>query len=238
MKFGTTRFQRTSRGCRRREELRQQAQAGAEAEAERQAQLLQKASQDAASANSAKAAAEAKKAAKENAAQQAQYQKDLASMQRQVMLAGRAMQLAYLGREAGTKAPSFFEAWAADRDPANPALATFDVRVLLSRTQLSDLTLALKTILDTAERTRMTPRDFFGQLQTAAALLSRTPDQVGSVRRLSQVGIIGEYLEDLPYRSRILEVSEDDWLSWSFDRQREFLDELRQKIELYQRFAD
>lgn len=173
-----------------------------------------------------------------NAAAQAEYQEELKAYQRRVMLAGRAMQLAYLGRAAGTQAPTFFDAWAADRDMKNHALATFDVRVLLSRNQLSDLTLALRTILETAERTRMTPRDFFGQLQTAAALLSRTPDQVGAVQRLSQVGIIGEYLEDLPYQSRIMEITEDAWLSWGFDRQREFLDDLRQKIQLYERFSD
>ncbi|MBX3489987.1 hypothetical protein [Parvibaculum sp.] len=204
---------------RRRDELRMQAEAEARSEVERAPTAVQV--EDAGAAEV-----------------EARYQADLEKFQRQVMLAGRAMQLAYLGREAGTRAPSFFEAWAADRDIENPALATFDVRVLLSRNQLSDLTLALRTILETAERTRMTPRDFFSQLQTAAALLSRTPDQVGAVKRLAQIGIIGEYLEDLPYRSRILEVSEDDWLTWSFDRQREFLDELRQKIELYGRLGD
>ncbi len=228
----------------RREEMRRQALS--EAKARREAA---EAAQAAAASNAARAQAESERAAAAaaeaaavaqaaNAAAETEYQAKLEAYQRRVMLAGRAMQLAYLGRAAGTQAPSFFEAWAADRDLQNPALATFDVRVLLSRNQLSDLTLALRTILETAERTRMTPRDFFGQLQTAAALLSRTPDQVGAVRRLAEVGIIGEYLEDLPYRSRILEITEDDWLSWGFDRQREFLDELRQKIELYERFSD
>jgi len=228
----------------RREELRRQAliEATARREAAEAAQAAAASSAARAQAESERAAAaeaEAAAAAQAaNAAAEAEYQAKLEAYQRRVMLAGRAMQLAYLGRAAGTQAPSFFEAWAADRDLQNPALATFDVRVLLSRNQLSDLTLALRTILETAERTRMTPRDFFGQLQTAAALLSRTPDQVGAVRRLAEVGIIGEYLEDLPYRSRILEITEDDWLSWGFDRQREFLDELRQKVELYERFSD
>ena len=219
-------------------EIRDEALAEAQAEVSRRRDELRKQAAEEARNRAEQAETAAQKAEAQAAEAEAQYQEDLAEFQRQVMLAGRAMQLAYLGREAGTQAPSFFEAWAADRDLENPALATFDVRVLLSRNQLSDLTLALRTILETAERTRMTPRDFFSQLQTAAALLSRTPDQVGSVKRLAQVGIIGEYLEDLPYRSRILEVTEDDWLSWGFDRQREFLDELRQKIELYERLSD
>ena len=206
----------------REQEARERAQAAAEAQARAQTD------RERAEAAAAQAAAEAELA----------YQEQLADYQRQLALAGRAMQLAYLGREAGTQAPTFFEAWASDRDLDNPALATFEVRVLLSRNQLSDLTLALRTILDTAERTRMSPRDFFNQLQTASALLSRTPENVGSVNRLAQVGVVGEYLEGLPYRSRILEINEDTWLSWSFDQQREFLDELRQKIQLYERLSD
>jgi hypothetical protein len=215
-------------------EVREEAITAAQAEVEqRRADLRrqQLASRDAAESASAQAAIE-------EAAAAAEYEAELAAFQRRLMLAGRAMQLSYLGRAAGTQAPTFFEAWAADRDLDNPALATFDVRILMSRNQLSDLTLALRTILDTAERTRMNPRDFFGQLQTAAALLSRTPDQVGSVARLSQIGVVGEYLEDLPYRSQVLEINEDTWLSWSFTQQREFIDGLRQKIEFYQRLND
>ena len=219
-------------------EIKDRALAEARAEVSRRREELRKQAAEEARNRAEQADTATQQSEARAAEEEAKYQEELAEFQSQIMLAGRAMQLAYLGREAGTQAPSFFEAWAADRDLENPALATFDVRVLLSRNQLSDLTLALRTILETAERTRMTPRDFFGQLQTAAALLSRTPDQVGSVKRLAQVGIIGEYLEDLPYRSRILEVTEDDWLSWGFDRQREFLDELRQKIELYERLSD
>ena len=48
---------------------------------------------------------------------------------------GRAMQLAYLGEVQGTKAPRMFEAWASDRDFRQPDIASFSVRLLLTKNQ-------------------------------------------------------------------------------------------------------
>ncbi len=177
----------------------------------------------------------------EKAAQLAEQKRaEVAAFERRIGEAGRAMQLAYLGRQAGTKAPSLFEAWIADRDLTDPSIATFSVRVLLSKNQLSDLKSALEAILEAGESTRMSPSQFFGQLQTAAALLSRNPEEVGraQVKKLADLGVLGEYLDDLPYRSKVMEITEDDWLSWSLGQQREFLDELRSKVRLYEDFND
>lgn len=153
-------------------------------------------------------------------------------------LQNRAMRLQYLGRAAGTKAPPLFEAWIADVALEDPAIKSVDVRVLLTRNQLGDLQEALKRIVEVAERTRTTASEFFSQLQEAAALMSRDPSQVGvaQVSKLSDLGALGEYLDGLPYRSKVLEIDEDTWLSWSFGQQREFLDELESKIENYDQF--
>jgi serine/threonine-protein kinase PpkA len=155
-------------------------------------------------------------------------------------LVGRAMQLAYLGRMEGNQPPRLFSAWVSDRDIANPARKTLDVRVLISRNQLSDLQATLKAIIDAGESTRVAPNDFFRQLRSAAATMARRPEGVGgeNARRLADLGLIGEYLEGLPYRSRIMELSEDDWLSWSFGQQRQFLDDLEAKVALYRQIYD
>ncbi|MEE8271485.1 MAG: vWA domain-containing protein [Alphaproteobacteria bacterium] len=153
---------------------------------------------------------------------------------------GRAMQLAYLGRAAGTEVPRLFDSWVADRDLINPSLKTLEVRVLITKNQLSDLQATLLAIIEAAEQTRIAPRDFFRQLQSAAAAMSRRPEDIasGDVRRLADLGLVGEYLEDLPYQSRIMELTEDDWLSWSFGQQREFLDDLEAKLVLYEDLHD
>jgi len=114
------------------------------------------------------------------------------------------------------------------------------VRVLITKNQLSDLQTTLAAIIDAGEATRVAPNDFFRQLRSAAATMARRPEGVGQEesRHLAELGLIGEYLEGLPYRSRIMELTEDDWLSWSFGQQRQFLDDLQAKVTLYQQIYD
>lgn len=156
----------------------------------------------------------------------------------QTQLVGRAMQLAYLGRVQGTRAPDVFQAWTADRDFEDPRRASLDVRVLLTKNQLSDLRDTLRTIVELGQQARLSPEDFFGTLQSAMAHLVRNPDRMGqaSLRNLGEV--LGEYLQGLPYTSRVLELDEQTWLSMGPGAQREILDDLQAKLELYQRYHD
>ncbi|MEZ5669411.1 MAG: vWA domain-containing protein [Alphaproteobacteria bacterium] len=154
------------------------------------------------------------------------------------LIVGNAMMLAYLGREEGAQAPSVLEAWAADRDLANPAVAALDVRVLLSKTQLSDLQEVLKAIVEAARVGQMAPETFFDELQSAALAMSRDPSRVGSgeARNLADLGLVGEYLEGLPYQSKIMGIDQDLWLSWSVGEQQAFIDEIEAKIRLYEAY--
>jgi serine/threonine-protein kinase PpkA len=163
-----------------------------------------------------------------------------AEFERRVELAGRAMQLAYLGRVAGSEAPRLFQAWVADRDLVNPKQKSLEVRVLITKDQLSDLEQTLRSILRAGEETRLKPTDFFGHLRSAAATLSRSPESVNenTVKRLADLGLIGEYLENLPYYSKLMELTEDDWLSWGYGQQREFLDGLESKLTSYREYHD
>ena len=153
---------------------------------------------------------------------------------RQGAIVGYAMRLAYLGRVQGTRAPDVFRAWAADRDTKDPTLAALDVRVLLTKNQLSDLAGALKTILDKGEQSRLSPQDFFGQLRSAAAATARDPSQVRNIGNLGD--LLGEYLQDLPYRSQILGLGEAEWLAMGPSAQRELLDTIEAKLRLYAEF--
>lgn len=153
---------------------------------------------------------------------------------RQGAIVGYAMRLAYLGRVQGTRAPDVFRAWAADRDTRDPTLAALDVRVLLTKNQLSDLAGALKTILDKGEQSRLSPQDFFGQLRSAAAATARDPSRVRDIGNLGD--LLGEYLQDLPYRSQILGLGEGEWLAMGPSAQRELLDTIEAKLRLYAEF--
>jgi serine/threonine-protein kinase PpkA len=161
-------------------------------------------------------------------------------LQRKTAELGYAMQLAYLGRKQATQAPELYDAWAIDRDLENPNAKSLEVRVLLTKNQLSDLQAALKTIVQTGIATETSRSQFFDQLRSAAATLSRDPTRVGrpGATNLKEMGLLGEYLDDLPYRSRVLALSEEDWNRWTIGEQVAFLDDLEAKIRLYQSFHD
>lgn len=153
---------------------------------------------------------------------------------------GYAMQLAYLGASEDTQAPTLFNAWLADRDFENPDTAALEVRVLLTKNQLSDLQSTLRTIVETAKLAQVSPGDFFDQLRSAAAAMSRNPADVGlqQARSIAELGLLGEYIDGLPYRSKVMSFDEDLWLSWSVGEQQAFIDEIEAKIALYQSFHD
>ena len=64
---------------------------------------------------------------------------ELASFQQKVARLGYALRMEHLQQSgAAEAAPALFNAWMVDRDPANPSERAVDVRVVLSRDQLSD----------------------------------------------------------------------------------------------------
>lgn len=159
-----------------------------------------------------------------------------ARLRYQARAVSRAMELDYLGGEA----PQFYYAWVADRDLVSPSVPSVEVRVLLTRNQLSALAQALSTIVRTAEDTAMTPDDFFNQLRSAVATLTRDPSLLGKAgfTNLMDTGLFGEFLDDLPYRSKLLTIDQDLWSRWSVGEQQEFLDELDAKLRLYRAYYE
>lgn len=153
---------------------------------------------------------------------------------------GVAMQLAYLGRLRGDVPPSVFEAWVADRDLINPKKKAIDVRLLLTKAQLSNLQDALKTIVREGQMGQIAPDEFFDRLKSASAALSTDPARFNATQfqTIGDIDILNELLGDLPYKSKIMNISQRDWLSFSIGEQEEFVANLISKIRLYQEFHD
>lgn len=149
---------------------------------------------------------------------------------------GYAMHMDFLGRHDNNRAPALVSAWTADRDLANPALPAFQVCVLLSKLQLNELQQSLKLIVDAARATKTSPKDFFQQIASASAYMSRDPSALRLGGNLAASGVLGEYLQGLPYRSKVLGMTQDLWLSLSVGEQEDFIDELESKIRLYETF--
>lgn len=153
-------------------------------------------------------------------------------------LLGHAMQLAYLGELTGATAPPVFEAWISDRDLEKQNLPTTDVRVLLTKSQLSDLSDVVKKIADAANEGLISPSNMFEQLRSVAATMGQDPNQLKqkSAANLGELGLLGEYLDGLPYMSDVLSLDEETWKSWEGLEQEKFIRRLNTKLKYYQRY--
>ena len=154
---------------------------------------------------------------------------------------GYSMQLEYLGWRGKVQAPHVVTSWVSDMDLMRPDIPSFNVTVLLTKNQLSDLHRHLKIVLDQAQRTKRTgARDFFRGILSAAAQISRDPSQFSKnpTNNLGQLGLLGEFIDDLPYRSSIMRLTEDDWYRMSVGEQQALIDDLKSKIRRYRQYHD
>jgi hypothetical protein len=170
----------------------------------------------------------------------------LAQFQRKVARLGYALRMRYLQKVQGAQVPTVFDAWLIDRDFKNPESPTLEVRVLLTRDQLSDMQYVLRQVLEKAEEGVLSPRNFLNDLKSLAATIARDPTAaVGSTAvtgvdagSLADLGYMREYLEDLPYTSEVMTLSLDRWEEWPAKKQLQFINRLESKANYYQALHD
>jgi hypothetical protein len=170
---------------------------------------------------------------------------ELSSFQEKVARLGYALRMDYLRKsESGASAPALFNAWLLDRDPEMPGERAVDVRVLLTRDQLSDLHDVLQRVLERAEEGALAPESFLNQLKSLAAIVSRDPQAVqqaapeGGGETLADLGYMREYIADLPYRSEVMNIDLGTWQQWSAQQQFEFINKLDSKVAYYRALHD
>ncbi|MCU7844597.1 MAG: VWA domain-containing protein [Candidatus Thiodiazotropha sp. (ex Monitilora ramsayi)] len=170
----------------------------------------------------------------------------LAQFQAKVAKLGYALRMRYLQQGDKKQIPNVFNAWLVDRDISDPQRQTLDVRVLLTRDQLSDLHSILRQVLVTAEEGLLSPRTFLNDLKSLAATIARDPDQLGTTTRvtgaragnLADMGFMREYIEDLPYTGEVMNLSLDNWQDWPARNQVTFINRLEEKINYYEVLHD
>jgi len=175
--------------------------------------------------------------------QQGQEQTQLAQLQGRVDKLGHALRMRYLQKESGQPPPAVFDAWMVDRDFMNPERSAVDVRVLLTRDQLSDLKHVMQQVLELAEEGVLSPQNFIDDLKSLAATVSRDPSSVGGSTseaggNLADMGYMREYIEDLPYTGEVMNLTLETWEEWSAKVQIEFMHRLESKINYYQALHD
>jgi len=174
---------------------------------------------------------------------QAPVQPQLSDLQGRVARLGNALRLRYLQRESGEPLPRIFNAWIVDRDFINPGRSAVDVRVLMTRDQLSDLKNVMQQVLELAEEGVLSPQNFLDDLKSLAATVSRDPSAVagstsGAGTNLAEMGYMREYMEDLPYTGEVMDLTIESWEEWSAKIQIEFMNRLDSKINYYQTLHD
>ncbi|MEJ2590160.1 MAG: VWA domain-containing protein, partial [Candidatus Thiodiazotropha sp.] len=200
----------------------------------------------AAMAAAGKTLAENRQAAEAQPAAEAESPDPLAQFQAKVAKLGYALRMRYLQQGDKGQIPNVFNAWLVDRDLSDPQRQTLDVRVLLTRDQLSDLHGILRQVLETAEEGLISPRNFLNDLKSLAATIARDPEQLGTTTRssgaragnLADMGFMREYIEDLPYTGEVMNLSLENWQDWPAKDQVEFINRLEEKINYYQVLHD
>ena len=167
----------------------------------------------------------------------------LSALQMRVARLGNALRMRYIQKESGKALPKFFSAWMVDKDFLNPERSAVDVRVLLTRDQLSDLKNVMQQVLELAEEGVLSPQNFIDDLKSLAATVSRDPSAVagstsGAGTSLAEMGYMREYIEDLPYTGEVMNMTLESWEESSAKVQIEFMNRLESKINYYQALHD
>ena len=143
-------------------------------------------------------------------------------------------QLESLAVAANGAAPNFLAGWTADKDLLDPNVDALEVSVFLTRNQLSSLDKQLAAILDAFRSGGDDPTAFFENLQTLAAQTATDPDVVRSDDSAAMREILPTFLQNLPYKSDVLQLDRAFWNSISVANRSEFIEQLTAKRKIYE----
>jgi len=149
---------------------------------------------------------------------------------------GRAMQLAYLGAERGTQAPDVIRGWISDKAVEAPQSLAVEPRLLISKNEMATMAELLDNLIRLGEQSQGSDDaiNFFGQVRSVVADMATNPDRRLNPDAQSLGGAL-EYLDALPYRSQLLQMTEDRWTQSAMLR-RSIIDGMRQKHTQYRKW--
>ena len=142
----------------------------------------------------------------------------------------------YLGQEASP--PKDIVAWAFDRDLVDPTQRSLDVRVLITKTQLSTLAQTLDSIIQALTRAELTQEQFFDALQAVASQTMKKPEDISNAKRLVDTGLLPSFIKSLPYKSDIMSLSNEMFASMTADERAQLIWSLKAKLIQYRQIND
>jgi serine/threonine-protein kinase PpkA len=144
--------------------------------------------------------------------------------------------LEYIGARNHEQAPRFFRAWVTPRDMVRPRFYALNASVFLTRNQLNGLAKSLSEILVRGRAAQEDASGLFDLLRSLAATTAVDPTrsgQAGEFENIADSGLLPKFLEALPYHSKILSLTADNWRDWEPSRRRQELVEMNQKLQMY-----
>ncbi len=153
-----------------------------------------------------------------------------------LLLLGRAMRLAYLGARSGAQAPDMFSGWITDKAIEAPRELAIEPRLLITKNELATMAELIDNLVRLGEQSQGSgdAMSFFTQVRGVIADMATNPDRAINARS-DTIGGALEYLEQLPYQSQLLQMTEDRWAQSAMLR-RSIIDGMRQKLTLYRKW--
>ncbi|MCW8948593.1 MAG: VWA domain-containing protein, partial [Sedimenticola sp.] len=124
-------------------------------------------------------------------------------------------------------------AWAMDRDLLNPTDTALEVRVLVTREQLSSLVQALNRVLEAFEKSKKSQGQFFEALQSLSGQAMKRPEDLGRAQNLAETGLLPSFIQSLPYHSAILSLTNEMYASFTPEQRVQLEWGLRAKLAQY-----
>jgi uncharacterized protein YdbL (DUF1318 family) len=144
----------------------------------------------------------------------------------------------WLGKQDPATVPRDVTVWASDKDLVDPTIQSLDVEVFLTKDELNSLKLVMDRVLDAGTRGKITGEDFFQALRAVVAAAASDPEQIQTAETLAKTGLVPDFLKGLPYRSTLMDMSNDSWRNMPPDEQNQFLHDVESKLHFYQAVHD
>lgn len=135
------------------------------------------------------------------------------------VLAGRLWDSAlveYVGQAA--EPPKDVIAWALDRDLIHPTDRSLEVRVLITRAQLSSLLQALNSVVQAFMNAEATQVQFFDALQAVSGQTLKRPEDIAGATKLATSGLLPAFIQSLPYKSDVLSLNNEMYASMTAEQ--------------------
>ncbi|WP_165175496.1 vWA domain-containing protein [Desulfovibrio sp. ZJ369] len=153
---------------------------------------------------------------------------------------GYSAYLEFAGKRQQTAAPQLVQAWVADKDlnalvQGRPTDALMPA-VLLNKHQLNTLARQIGLLVDAARASRSADsRGLFQRIVSLSSQTLRDPERLqrASGDNLFSQGLLPEFLEGLPYKSQVMNLTEARWIAMSAREQDELIYSLEAKMRLY-----